>query len=180
MNLQLLKETPNVAIYYDSANDWLFVDWYGYLTLPLVQANCLAVAECLVERAYPRILNSNQNVTSFALSVPFWLGTEYLPHLGLSGIEYLAWVYTPNLLLKPLIDKLVAKLEAPIINLFDDVESAATWLQHTRFHHLSDDSLNPVAKHAKLVYQVEALSETLTQAQAAPETGTAVPQLHLA
>jgi hypothetical protein len=136
MDLQLLQETSNVSIYYDADNDWLFVDWRGELTLPLVQESCLVAAECFLQRPYSRILNSNQNVTDFTLNVPIWLHQEYLPLLSHSGIEYLAWVYAPNMLLKPFIDKLVSKIEVPVVNLFDDVESAASWLEHTRFHYL--------------------------------------------
>ena len=163
MQLELLKETLNVAIYYDSTNDWLYADWRGALTLPLVQATCLALAECFLKRPYPRILNSNQNVTSFTLNVPFWLGTEYLPHLALAGIEYIAWVYTPNLLLKPLIDRLVSRIESPVINLFDDVESAATWLQHTRFHYqpCPETPQNTARRQAALNQHVSELSSKI-------------------
>jgi hypothetical protein len=159
MDLQLLQETSNVSVYYDIDNDWLFVDWRGELTLSLVQESCLVVAECFLTRPYTRILNSNQNVTDFTLDVPIWLHQEYLPLLSHTDIEYLAWVYAANMLLKPFIDKLVSKIEVPVVNLFDDVESAASWLQHTRFHYLHDSAKpRPESQRHGLAHLVEALA----------------------
>jgi hypothetical protein len=162
MDLHLLQETPNLAVYYDTDNDWLFVDWRGELTLPITQECCLLLAECLLKRPYTRILNSNQNVTDFTRNVPGWLHTDFLPLLRHTNIEYLAWVYSPNLLLNPFIDKLVAKIEVPVVNLFDDVESAASWMLHTRFHYLpSTPKPCNAAKHCELVKQAQALATGL-------------------
>jgi hypothetical protein len=162
MDLQLLQETPSVSVYYDADNDWLFVDWRGELTLPLVQESCLLLAECILAHPYTRILNSNQNVTDFTLNVPIWLHQEYLPLLSHTDIEYLAWVYAPNMLLKPFIDKLVSKIEVPVVNLFDDVESAASWLEHTRFHYCHGNARKkPETQYENLVRHVEALAAGL-------------------
>jgi hypothetical protein len=162
MDLHLLRETSNIAVYYDADNDWLFVDWRGVLTLPLTQECCLLLAECLLDRPYTRILNSNQNVTDFTRNVPNWLHTEFLPLLRHTSIEYLAWVYSPNMLLNPFIDKLVAKVEVPVVNLFDDVELAASWLLHTRFHYLSN-APKPcnATKHCELVKHAQAMADGL-------------------
>jgi hypothetical protein len=162
MDLHLLQKTTNVSIYDDADNDWLFIDWRGELTLPLVQESCLVIAECFLARPYSRILNSNQNVTDFTLNVPVWLHQEYIPLLSHTGIEYLAWVYAPNMLLKPFIDKLVSKIEVPVVNLFDDVESAASWLQHTRFHYRHDIAQQRAeTQRNALEHLVEALRASL-------------------
>jgi hypothetical protein len=161
MDLHLLQETPNVSFYYDASNDWLFADWSGALTLPLTQDGCLLLAECLLKRPYTRILNSNQNVTDFTPSVMLWLHTDFLPLLRYSSVEYGAWVHSSNMLLNPFIDKAVSKLDSPIVNLFDDVESAASWLQHTRFHYPSTSKPCNATRHFELTKQVEALAAGL-------------------
>jgi hypothetical protein len=159
MDLHLLQETPYVSVYCDADNDWLFADWRGELTLPIVQENCLLVAECFLERSYARVLNSNQNVIDFTLNVPIWLHKEYLPLLRYTGVEYMAWVYAPNMMLKPFIDKLVSMIENPVVNLFDDVESAASWLQHTQFHYVcTTPKPRPTAQQQELAAQIEALA----------------------
>lgn len=135
MELQLLQETPNVSIFYDCANQWLFVDWRGDLTLPLVQASCSAVAQRFLEGRYTRILNNNAGVQSMSPNVPDWLALEFLPHMRLAGVEYIAWVYSPNLRVKCYTDvAFLHTLDAPVVSLFDDLESAVAWLRHVQFN----------------------------------------------
>lgn len=163
MQLQLLFDTPPVSVYYDSFNDWLFVDWHGDLTLPLVQAGCLTISRCFLERSYPRILNNNCDVTSTSTNAPIWLADHFLPHLGLAGIEYLAWVCAPSPLLKHLAGQAVRELRAPVVAIFDDVAEAYTWLQHTRFAHL-DANASPgsaLERQIELATRVSELSDRL-------------------
>ncbi|MBF9221438.1 hypothetical protein [Hymenobacter ruricola] len=162
MHLQLLQETPTVSVYHDVTNDWLFADWRGHLTLPMVQANCLTIAQCFLARPYPRILNSNCEVQSMSADVAPWLAGQYLPHLGLAGIEYLAWVCAPDLLLKHLAGEAVRQLRTPMVVMFDDLENACAWLQHTRIP--ADEATGPDAarRQAELNFRVEALLEEVS------------------
>ena len=129
MTLELLHETPNVSISYDCTNQWLFLDWRGDLTLSLVQASCLSVAQHFSGKRYTRILNSNAGVTSIAANVPAWLAKEFLPYLQLVGIQSVAWVYSPNLRVKCYTDAALYTLEGTVVSLFDDLESAFAWLR---------------------------------------------------
>lgn len=158
MHLLLLQETASVSISYDCTNHWLFVDWRGDLTLPVVQAGCLVLAKCFVARAYPRILNSNSRVTGMAPDVAAWLAQEYLPGLPLSGIEYIAWVYAPNLRSKRLTDEAVRNLEAPVVNTFDDLASAYSWLRTTHFNHVERPAPSASTRQKFLAYRINTLS----------------------
>ncbi|AMJ65848.1 hypothetical protein [Hymenobacter sp. PAMC 26628] len=131
MELQLLHETPNLAVFFDPANQWLFVDWRGDLTLALVQDNCVAVAQYLMDARYARILNSNVGVTSMAPNVPAWLAREFLPYLRLVDVQQVAWVHSPNLRVKCYTDTVLHGSDAPSVHVFDDLESAVTWLRTT-------------------------------------------------
>lgn len=164
MQLELLQEIPTLSVYYDHTNEWLFADWRGELTLPLVQANCLAIAQCFMQgKAYPRVLNSNLNMLSVVPEAPLWLATNYLPHLSLGGVEYLAWVYAADLQLRPLTEQAVRKLSAPVVTLFDDLESACSWLQHTHFYHPNNSVRTPsnTTTQEKLNRQVSTLAATV-------------------
>lgn len=143
MELQLLHETPNLAVFYDPTNQWLFVDWRGDLTLALVQDNCVAVAQYLREVRYARILNSNVGVTSMAPNVPAWLAREFLPYLRLVGVQQVAWVYSPNLRVKCYTDAALHGPDAPAVHVFDDLESAVAWLRTT--HRLPSVSVGALA-----------------------------------
>jgi hypothetical protein len=158
MPLQLLHDTVPVAAYYDAHNDWLFADWRGELNLDQVQAGCLTLAQCFLERTYTRVLNSNCDVTHMSAEAPVWLARDYLPHLGLAGIEYLAWVCAPSLLLKHFASEAVGQLQTPTVAMFDDVADAYTWLQHT---HLGPGVPAVANRHSRLRNRVEALSDEL-------------------
>lgn len=162
MSLRLLLDTLPVAIYHDVPNDWLFADWRGALDLPQVQAGCLAIAQCFVERPYARVLNSNCDVVSMSADAPQWLATEYLPHLGLAGIEYLAWVCAPSLLLKHLASQSVDQLQTPTVALFDDVADAYAWL---RFQHLGPGAPPASPQPAQLQERVAQLAGELAHYQ---------------
>ena len=161
MRLQLLRDTLHVSVYYDSSNEWLFVDWRGDLSLSRVQAGCLTIAQCFLERSYARILNNNSDVTSMSASVAGWLAEQYLPHLGLAGIEYLAWVCGPGIQLKHLTTEAVRQLRTPVVNIFDDIADAYSWLQHTRFAHLDAVAQPESERQAELASRVAELSEGL-------------------
>lgn len=143
MELQLLHETPNLSVSYDSTNQWLFADWRGDLTLALVQDNCSAVAQRLLEIRCARILNSNVGVTGMAPNVPAWLAREFLPYLRLVDVQHVAWVYSPNLRVKCYTDAALQGPEAPAVYLFDDLEAAVAWLRTV--HHRPATSAGAMA-----------------------------------
>ena len=132
MHLQLLTATSHANIYHDTWNDWLFVDWLDELTLADVQAGCLELAGLYRLRCYPRVLNSNAQVRYIDYNVAAWLASEFLPGLGLAGVEQLAWVWSPQLNGRNLVQDVTSRLPSLPVALFDEVEAAVTWLQQRR------------------------------------------------
>jgi hypothetical protein len=131
MNLKLLCSAPHVTIYFDSWNNWLYIEWEGALTLPAVQYACLEVAECFVKHAYPRVLNSNAQVTAMPPDILPWLTRHLLPYLELAGIKQLAWVHAPITLALGLGLQVAEGLPHLNIGVFSDLENAASWLQQS-------------------------------------------------
>jgi hypothetical protein len=129
MQLQLLHQTTCLTTYYDQCNDWLFLEWAGELTLPLVQEACNALATCVLARPYARVLNSNEQVEGVTWNVATWLGTDFLPHLALAGVERVAWVYSPSLRGQHMVHMILRQLPGPIIEAFNNVADAVSWLQ---------------------------------------------------
>jgi hypothetical protein len=132
MRLHLLSETTCLSIYYDSLNEWLFLDWEGELKLSDVQNACLEIARCFLHRPYARVLNSNAQVTGVSWSVAAWLVSDFLPHLSLAGITQVAWVCSTSLRGRYVVQTVLNWLPGPAITSFDDLDAAITWLQHTR------------------------------------------------
>jgi hypothetical protein len=162
MQFHLLATTACLTIYYDSGNEWLFLDWQGELTLAAVQEACVEVGYCLLQRPYPRVLNSNAQVTNVSLSVAAWLMTELTPHLKLAGVEHLAWVGSPALRGRSVAQLVVDWLGTETIALFYDLEEAVNWLQHIGPSRLTGHPLPPrlPATQVKLVQVVHRLVQT--------------------
>ncbi|OGX90337.1 STAS/SEC14 domain-containing protein [Hymenobacter coccineus] len=150
MRLHLIRKTDCVSIYYDSLNEWLFLDWEGELTLLDVQTACLEVARCFLPRPYARVLNSNEQVTGVSWSVAAWLARDFLPHLTVAGITHIAWVYSSSVRARHVVQTVLNWLPGPALTSFDDLDAAVTWLQHIRPEGPAQASLRLPATQAKL------------------------------
>lgn len=132
MLLHSLCKGPQLEIFYDSVNDWLYAEWEGVLSLPVVQQGCLELARCFQQHAYPRVLNNNTQVTDSEWDVPSWLGRYLLGHMASIGITHLAWVCSPALRGRAMAQEAASWVSEPVVALFDDVADAVAWLQHTQ------------------------------------------------
>jgi hypothetical protein len=132
MKLHLLCQTTCLTAHYDLSNDWLYLDWHGEVTLFDVQQACLALADCYLRRPYSHILNNNEQVTGVDWRIAAWLVTDFLPFMGLAGIEHVAWVFSPVLPGHNMLHTVLRLLPGSLITTFLDVADAVAWLQHTR------------------------------------------------
>ncbi|OUJ68005.1 SpoIIAA family protein [Hymenobacter crusticola] len=132
MILRRLYSDAHLSIYFDSSNDWLYVEWMGELTLPVVQTACARIAQCFLAHPYPRVLNDNTFVTGISWSVAPWLIRAFLPHLRLAGVQQLAWVCSPSLPGLSMVQAVVTWLPHLDIAVFDELEAGAAWLQRGR------------------------------------------------
>ncbi|OUJ71232.1 hypothetical protein [Hymenobacter crusticola] len=132
-DLKLLLTTPNVSAYYDSSNDWLYLNWHGELDLDRLRKSCLQIVLCLVARRYKRILNDNTDLTKATPDVVPWLATELLPYMKLVGIEYMAWILSPNLDVQNEAEAALEEITKPVVAVFEDMASAYEWLSSVNF-----------------------------------------------
>jgi hypothetical protein len=132
MRLHQLHRTTCLTIYYDLRNDWLYLNWEGNITLPVLQEACLQLAQCLQRRPYVRVLNNNEQVTSFSWSIGPWLIAHLLPHMALAGIKQVVWVPSATLQGKSMMQLLLSVVAGSIVTCFDDLASAVAWMKQTR------------------------------------------------
>jgi hypothetical protein len=132
MRLHQLHRTTCLTIYYDLRNDWLYLNWEGNITLPVLQEACLQLAQCLQRRPYVRVLNNNEQVTGFSWSIGPWLIAHFLPHMALAGIRQVVWVPSATLQGKSMMQMLLGLVAGSIITCFDDLASAVEWMKQTR------------------------------------------------
>lgn len=156
MNLRHLCSAAHVEIYFDTFNNWLFIDWEGNLTLDVVQHACLEIARCYLQHPCPRVLNSNAQVTSIAPDVAAWLADEFMSTLSLAGVEQLAWVVAPTLSARNEALDAIYRLAHTAVHVFEYLEEAVTWLQQTALLLESGAALLPQPRQDRQLNQLVA------------------------
>jgi hypothetical protein len=93
MPLQILLTTSCLRASYKAAQNVLYLDWQGPLTLSAVQVASAQVAQLVLARRYPRVLICTQQVQTVGCDVATWLAPAIMPGLCLLGTSQVAWVY---------------------------------------------------------------------------------------
>jgi hypothetical protein len=128
MELDTIVDQANIYIGYDTANNWLYVDWKGEYTPASSQASCLLMLESLRARPCAKILNDNTNITSTTVTLTPW-SMWWLGEMMHAGLAYIAWIYPRNFEARQLMETAMQRIERPVVATFDDVASAYVWLQ---------------------------------------------------
>lgn len=129
MASQILLSQPHLLIAYDYENEWLFAEWIGDQNLQSVQQGCEQMLEFLKAERCQKVLNDNSRVTSMWSDAAEWGGKVWFPAMAEGGLEYFAWVYSPNLYSRLSTDLTLRYTTSPIIATFDDVPTASAWLR---------------------------------------------------
>jgi hypothetical protein len=130
MALQTLLEEPHIIISYDHLNDWLVADWHGDQNLATVQGGAMEMLRLMTQQRCHKVLNDNTQVTSMWSEAAEWGGKEWFPAMAAAGLQYFAWVYSPNTYSRLSTD-LTLQFTAgnPVVATFDDVTTAMAWLK---------------------------------------------------
>ncbi|GAA4367250.1 hypothetical protein GCM10023185_38970 [Hymenobacter saemangeumensis] len=130
MSLQTLLEEPHITISYDHLDEWIFADWHGEQNLASVQHGALEMLRHLRLQHCRKILNDNTKVTSLWSEAAEWGGKVWFPMVAAAGLEYFAWVYSPNHYSRLSTDLTIQYTAGtPVIATFDDLSTAMAWLR---------------------------------------------------
>lgn len=129
MALQILFENPHITIAYDHLNEWLYADWQGEHDLASVQQGALELLRLMPLQRCHKVLNDNTRVTSMWSEASEWGGKVWFPAMTAAGLQYFAWVYSPNLYSRLSTDlTLQFTTGSPVVATFDDMATAKAWL----------------------------------------------------
>ena len=129
MALQILLEESHILIAYDHANQWLYADWRGDQNLTTVQHGALEMLRLLTEQRCLKVLNNNTAVTSMWSAAAEWGGAVWFPSMVAAGLQYFAWVYSPNVYSRLSTDlTLQFTANNPVVATFDELDTAKAWL----------------------------------------------------
>ena len=129
MLLQTLLENSYITVSYDHQNEWLLAEWRGNQDMKSVQHGCREMMRLFSLHRCRKILNDNTLVTSMWSEAAEWGGTEWFPAMAANGLEYFAWVYSPNVYSRLSTDlTLQFTATSPVVATFDEIETAKAWL----------------------------------------------------
>ncbi|MBX0290679.1 hypothetical protein K3G63_09535 [Hymenobacter sp. HSC-4F20] len=131
MALRVLHQDSTLTISYDYQHEWLYANWTGDQSLESVQTGCLRLLDHLRFERCTKVLNDNTEVTSMWSDASEWVGATWFPLLAEAGLEYFAWVYSPNVYSRLSADLSMQQQPTtrPIVLAFDSQELATNWLQ---------------------------------------------------
>lgn len=130
MALRPLHQDESISIYYDYANEWLYVDWQDNQDLHSVQAGAMKMLELLKEERCRKVLNDNRRVQTIWADAAEWGGKVWFPLMAEGGCEYFAWIYSSNIYSRLSTDLTLQNTQAGIIILtFDNFDTASSWLR---------------------------------------------------
>ncbi|OON67727.1 hypothetical protein [Hymenobacter sp. CRA2] len=129
MALNTLFENQYLTIAYDYANEWLYADWNGEQNFDSVHDGCLQMLEILKQERCHKVLNDNRRVTSMWSDASEWGGKVWFPLMAEAGLEYFAWVYSPNIYSRLSTDLMMSHTIRPLVLAFDDINTASAWLR---------------------------------------------------
>ncbi|QIL76114.1 hypothetical protein [Hymenobacter sp. HDW8] len=131
MALRLLFESKDITIYYDYTNEWLHVEWQKNQDMESVQAGAGKMLECMRQEQCHKVLNDNRLVETMWSDASEWGGKVWLPAMAEAGLQYFAWVYSPNLYSRLSTDLTLQHAPAvgPIVFTFDNIDTASAWLR---------------------------------------------------
>jgi hypothetical protein len=131
MALRLLFESEDIIIYYDYSNEWLHVEWQKNQDMASVQAGAGKMLECMRQEQCHKVLNDNSLVETMWSDASEWGGKVWLPAMAEAGLQYFAWVYSPNLYSRLSTDLTLQHAPAvgPIVFTFDNIDTASAWLR---------------------------------------------------
>ena len=125
----LLHQSPTLCIYYDTISDWIYMDWIGLQSVESVKEGCEKLLTFLVSERCHKVLNDNTRVTNIWSDVSIWVAVDFFPRAKKAGLQYLAWIYSPDQFSRLSTDEVLSHQTANIITIpFNSYEEARNWL----------------------------------------------------
>ena len=130
--MHLLLDTPSISISFDFIENWLYAEWKGPQDLESVQTGAREMLRLLQLERCHKVLNDNRRVTTIWSDAAEWGGQIWFPQMAAAGLQYFAWIYSPNAYSRLSTDLTLQYTDAtgPIVATFDHIDTARNWLRN--------------------------------------------------
>jgi hypothetical protein len=123
----IILQTDYLQMAFDSENQMLLTEWSGWLNSEKGKSGCAHILDKVKELRVIKILNDNSKVTGSSGDTE-WLGRVWLPSLKAAGLQYFAWVYSPEFFTQLQIDSAVDRSSGLAVKTFFSRDEARQWL----------------------------------------------------
>lgn len=124
-------EEKDCAVYWDSENSWIYVDWRNIPSNETVKNGCEEMLKLLQQRECSKVLNDNSHVSGSWAAASDWVAQDWFPRMVSSGLKKFAWVQSPHSALSRMNAKRAENKNTEIIHYFDGGYGEATnWLKN--------------------------------------------------
>ena len=127
--MQTLFDIPGLTIAHDPINKWLHVTWRGEHNKESAMAGCAMILNKVRQTKSKAILNDSSQVLDGWSEVVQWIGQDFFQALADNSIEAIAWVSPLDWPVRLDIERVLSYTTRPLVDTFDEVESAYSWLR---------------------------------------------------
>ena len=122
-----------VNINYIKENKWIEASWKGFQNMESVQRGCLVMLDLLKKNDCAKVLNDNTNILGNRAEAAKWGGNIWFPQMQNAGLQYFAWVYSPDAFSKLAAEKSVDIMTGSVTSrFFNNITDAEEWLKGTK------------------------------------------------
>lgn len=126
--IQLLQNTPDCTIEYDTARNWLLVTWVGVQPSQAAQARCGEILAYVRATGSTKMLNDGSQDEAGWQALAPWVAHVFLPQLAAEGVGAVAWVSPHNLRAIVCMHTVLAARTYLNVTAFVELEDAYAWL----------------------------------------------------
>lgn len=113
----------------DLKNQWIAVNWMGYLTADSIREGAQAYTDALAKSGFVCVLNDTRSVRGPWDHSMDWVINEWAPNAAKAGLKYFALVSMPETLADGSAANFYAQLTAFNADVFNNTEEAEQWLR---------------------------------------------------
>ena len=117
-------------IFYNSKDNYLNVQWYGFPRSTDFRYACMKVLDFIKEYNTGKLLTDNRNAKVFSVDDQKWLNNEWLPLALEAGYYCSATLINDDVFVKNAITNITNKRDKKSVktNMFTDEDEAINWL----------------------------------------------------
>ncbi|WP_187261507.1 hypothetical protein [Pontibacter beigongshangensis] len=130
MRNELLFRESYIAIEYNQSDDWIYVNWRGFVNYETVTTGCEKILFFMKDLGCTKVLNDNTNVEGIWSGASKWVGQDWFPRMAEAGMLYFAWVHSSSAFSRLSTEKALKNTaDLRSIQTFDNIEAARDWLR---------------------------------------------------